>query len=763
GPREGLLSQVRLRYHGQTHLRPGELGRRVELTSRIRDGRVQYHPDWPEVTDFSGEVAVAGQTVRVMIDQAVSAGARLGGTRAVMRDQASYVDIDLDARIETQAALQFARDTPLRERLTFVGPDWTGAGNLHLFGNLHVPLGESQNDETADELGVDLFATMIGTNLEMPDYRLEVNNLEGRIRYRYPNSLRGHDITGSLFGNDVVIGADSDADTMTLHFAGRASHEDVLGVIDMEDPEVFSGSLDFTADLHIATIVDQPTRLDVRSDLAGMAVMMPGEFNKEPDLARPIEVSLEFLDEYQVVSFRHGSAKGWLHVNDKPLRGAVGFATAPAVLDDTADYLLLTGRVDGFALEEVVPDDGDAGAVLLPLRLVDLHVNHIDVDDFRIDDAVLNGSIAASGFAISVASHAVSGDLRQDGDQPLLVNLETVVIPESPEGEDSGDPLRPQIIAELPQAIVEIHSLHVGDLDYGHWNFDLEPRPDGVLLANLDAELRGVKIIAPQGVMWFEESNESRFQGELQTGNLAEVLPLWDFSASLETKSASLVGDLRWAGSPANVDLDILFGEASVRAEEGHFVDVDSGGGAMRIFSLINFNAIAKRMRGDFSDVTGKGISFDKLKAKVAFNGGSLTFVEPMKVKGTGSSFEVAGTVDLVNGTLDNEVIVTLPVTKSLPWYAAYVALANPLVGAGILVGERVLRRPIEQFSSAKYAIGGTLDEPDVNLVSVFDTSIESAKNEDSAAQRSDQPVVDGMSSADDQGEPMNDDSEVAH
>lgn len=756
GPREGLLSQVRFRYHGQTHIRPGELGRRVELTARISDGRVQYHPDWPEITDLSGEVAVAGQTVRLVVDRGVSAGARLAGTRVVLRDQAAYVDIELDAQVGTQDALNFARETPLRERLTFVGPDWTGAGSLHLQGNLHIPLGEPQNDEMADELGVDLIAAMVGTDLDMPDYRLTVNDLEGRVRYRYPNSLRGDHITGSLFGHDVEIGADSNDDEIILHFAGHASHADVLGVIDMEDPEAFAGSLDFVADLHIAMNADQATRLDITSDLQGMAVMLPGEFSKDAELARPIEVSLEFLDDYQVVRFRHGSAEGWMHVNDKPLRGAVGFATAPPVVDAAADYLLLTGAVEGFALEDVVPDDGEPGAALLPLRLVDLHVGHIDLDEFRIDDAVLNGNITASGFAITVASYAVAGELRLDGDQPLVINLEYVVFPESPEGEEASDPLRPQIIAELPRAVVEIHSLWVGDTDYGRWSFDLEPRPDGVLLANLNAELRGVNIVAPDGVMWFADTNESRFQGELTAGNLAEVLPLWDFAPSLETKSASLTGDLRWAGSPANVDLDLLFGEASVRADQGHFVDLESGGGAIRIFSLINFNAIAKRIRGDFSDVTGKGVSFEKLRAKVKFNGGSLTFVEPMKVTGTGSSFEVAGTVDLVNGALDNEMIVTLPVTKSLPWYAAYVALANPLVGAGILVGERVLRKPIEQFSSAKYAISGTLDDPDVNLVRVFDTSMKSAETSDAL------PVNDNAA-LEDESEKTGHNSEMAH
>ena len=90
----------------------------------------------------------------------------------------------------------------------------------------------------------------------------------------------------------------------------------------------------------------------------------------------------------------------------------------------------------------------------------------------------------------------------------------------------------------------------------------------------------------------------------------------------------------------------------------------------------------------------------------------------------------MGGKVNLVDRTLDNEMVVTLPVNKSLPWYGVYLALANPLAGAGVIVGERVLRKPLEQFSSAKYEIGGTIDEPTVNLVSVFDTSMEKGGSE---------------------------------
>jgi hypothetical protein len=68
-------------------------------------------------------------------------------------------------------------------------------------------------------------------------------------------------------------------------------------------------------------------------------------------------------------------------------------------------------------------------------------------------------------------------------------------------------------------------------------------------------------------------------------------------------------------------------------------------------------------------------------------------------------------------------MIVTLPVSRGLPWYAAYVGLANPIAGLGVLVGERVLRKPLEQFSSAKYRITGTVENPQVELVSVFDSN----------------------------------------
>ena len=157
-----------------------------------------------------------------------------------------------------------------------------------------------------------------------------------------------------------------------------------------------------------------------------------------------------------------------------------------------------------------------------------------------------------------------------------------------------------------------------------------------------------------------------------------------------------------------------------MKAEKGRFVDLGEGSGAVRIFSLLNFAAIAKRMTLDFSDVFGKGISFDELTATVMADRGVINFVEPMVIDGTGGDFRINGTVNLLTGALDNEMVVTLPVSSSLPWYAAYLGFVNPIAAGAVLVGERLFRNQIDNLSSAKYKVGGTLQNPEVNFEQVF-------------------------------------------
>ena len=128
----------------------------------------------------------------------------------------------------------------------------------------------------------------------------------------------------------------------------------------------------------------------------------------------------------------------------------------------------------------------------------------------------------------------------------------------------------------------------------------------------------------------------------------------------------------------------------------------------------------------NFKDVTGKGTSFDTIKADTRFEDGLLTFVEAAKVKGSGSDFKIGGSVNLVDGIMnDNEMIVTLPVSDSLPWYAVYISLANPVAAAAVIAGQQMLKKQIKQMSSAKYEISGPWEDPEVKLVGIWNDNVQ--------------------------------------
>ena len=123
------------------------------------------------------------------------------------------------------------------------------------------------------------------------------------------------------------------------------------------------------------------------------------------------------------------------------------------------------------------------------------------------------------------------------------------------------------------------------------------------------------------------------------------------------------------------------------------------------------------------------GVQRNILKAEQQNNHGAVIsgyrLLYEMVIKPKENQGKRTGSINLIDNTLDNELIVTLPVSESLPWYAAYLAVANPIAGLGVIVGERVFRKPIEKFSSGKFKIKGNINDPEVSFLGLWDQKVE--------------------------------------
>ncbi len=732
----GELREVAMTYHGHVRGR-GELPvRRFEMKLTAQGVAADYHADWPPASDFDGSVEVTAAAVRV------------GGAAVVFGETVRDLDIsvpragpDANARafvafhVDTSVPrlIDFAWQTPVHEAMPFLSEAWSGAGQVAVDGELVVPL-RGQELRPGD---VRTSFRFTEASIDLADLGLHFDAVDETLRYEYPVGLESHALEGTLFGEKVVIGIDSDAEAVRVALAGSGVPADAYRLLDIADPGIAAGRFDFDAAFTVFPASERAMELHVESDLTGVEVDLPPPLGKTAAQALPMTAAIQFLDPFVAVSARYGAAEGWLHTGDGSIRaGAIGIGAPVPMIDAAEGRLVLGGGLETIDADTMAallaPEAGIERPFAWELRRFRVDTLHFDA--LELTGAVLDGYSDRGEVAFDVTARELRGTVAKSGDAPWQLSLAELRLPAA---EQEGDPLSLEAMDRLLAADVELQSVHVGAEDYGSWRFGVRPREDGVALIDTRAELRGLRI-EQQGEVFWARRGETSFAGEVRAGNLVDVLPLWDFAPSVESAQFRAVGDVRWPGSPLNFDLAHLSGTADLELGDGRFLDVDPG--AAPIMSLINFSTIAKRMSLDFSDVFGVGVSFEDVQAELVIDDGLARFRRPAEIVGTGSSFLVTGTVDLDSGALDNEMIASLPLHSSLPWYAAFLALSNPAGAAAVVVGRQVFKDQLRRLTSGKYRIGGTYDEPEVEFVGMFDDDIALAPGPTADPQTEEQP-----------------------
>lgn len=748
GVRQWLLSNVQagdaervaIGFQGRFNPRDRRVDSRLELGADLIGATVTYHPDWPVLVDARARLEQTGAGTRVNTPGVESDYGRIGRASLFIPRGDPRAMIDADATMDAQALLRFVRDTPLADWLPVVDETWRGRGPVDVSTALVVPLDDS------GEVEAELFLRPRNADLYLDGFRLAFTELDGAVRYQHPFRLTAQGLTASLFGQPARVSARSEPGAIQLQVDGLVSPADVYRVLDIAEMGFGEGYSAFTGVLSVPVErPGEPVSLALRSQLDGTALTLPEPLGKDSAVPRSLRAEIVFASDGERVELNLGEGLlgGWLKRGDSGWIGALGVNAQPDA--HGVDSVAVNGVVERVTVEEWLAIGGaGAGEAGIDWSVHGLLAKELAVGDLVFADAVIDSRSDAEGRVFAIGSETLAADIRVPDTGPLNIVVSHLRLVSEPEADgEASDPLTPETLSGLPDADVQLASVWLDDVDLGRWSFELRNTDDGVSFGPLDASYNGLAIVAEE-VAWIRSTHRTEVRGEVSGGNLAQILPRFDYAPSVESEAVELDVDLGWPGSPLNFDLARLTGSLDAVVTTGRFVEVDNGQGAMRIFSLLNFSNVAKRMAFDFSDVFGRGVRFNTLSAPATLDDGLLRFDDEMVVDGTGSLFRVAGQVDLGSGKMDAEMIVTLPVSSSLPWYGIYLAAANPLAAAGVLIGQQILRRPLEQVSSAKYRLGGTLDEPVVEFESLFNRSM----SERESASDSEAVVASGAAAA---------------
>lgn len=537
---------------------------------------------------------------------------------------------------------------------------------------------------------------------------------------------------------------------------------------------IAEGQFKYRGDMEVALLSDTIVKTHLFSDLVGVRVPMPQPFTKAADEAR----ATEFMFESQGNDVTHikfniaPDIRGLLEITgDELSRGVLRVADdVPLVLPQAATGLQIIGKVDSAdlggwidyidALERIekkyiVAEEERPSSTVRSAKVQGtiLHVGEFEVTDFALDmirvgqrwDVALDSEEVAGIFLIydddslPVIAELERVSLILEDELPATAGQADATAAAASEATASPtrtptavDPLLDVEFEDLVPMQVEIALLEVGGESYGSWSFDVRPSPQEVVFSGLSANIRGLLLNAQASpdseVVWrrTDAGDTTSYKGVASSNDLAEVFEAWGYTAALATKSAQIEVELAWLGSPAMFDWLALQGSAVLQFEQGGLSGVSAGTSAItKIIGLLDVSFWLRRLSTGFSDLSAEGLGFDRLQGAIAFDNGQVQVTDPIRMAGPGVTLAFSGHIDIAEGNVEGDLIATLPLSKNLPWMAAYLALfSNPLTGFLTLLSQRVFRKGIDRLSSAKYEVTGRLDDPNIKLSKVFDTSL---------------------------------------
>lgn len=726
--RGGRIEQGLFQYQGALNRGAPPEARNLSLYFMVREAELAFQPGWPMLREGRGEVLIERSGVRVRIAEARMLDSRIhDATAEIALDQP-----DTPRRLAIKGAVEggladgltLLQVAPIGTAETFAG--WKGEGELNAHLDLDIPLGKGSRPRVR----VDFSSQNAALYLAQPDLRIE--QLVGDFRFDSERGLSASEISGRLFGQTVrgkvnAVGQPGSPATL-VEAQGKVAVTELAGWLDIQRSLPVSGTLPFLLRL---TLDGQNSGLELHSSLQGTQIELPAPFEKSAGLRRDTTLRMSLAGERRRYSLVHGDL------------AALAFQAPAGAWREGGGELVLGGgaanliRGSGLHVRGSLPsaelaawqallkrygkadEDQTATGLLKSARLRIGTFRGLGVETQNLD---LELQRAGAAWTLGLNSELAAGSVRlPDADGvPIRVDLRHLRLPAADPERDKNearDPLAGVDPSVLPAMDIAVARVLQGEVPLGAWSLKMRPAAGGVAFSAVDLDLKGLRVRGSGG--W--ASSRSWYKGRIEGGNLADVLVAWGFAPSTTSESFHLDADGRWPGSPAFFGLKRYSGTLDASLRKGQLREIDGSSQALRVFGLLNFDSIGRRLRLDFSDLFAKGLSYDRLKGELRATDGVFLTQGPITVTGPSSNLELEGQLDMVNDRIDAMLLVTLPVSNNLPLAALIVGA--PAIGGALFIVDKLLGDRVARFASVQYKVQGPWQSPEISFHKPFEKS----------------------------------------
>ena len=712
------IHQGYFQYQGTLAAGAPPAARSISLFFDVSDARLAYQPGWPELEEARAQVYVHDQGVEIDIERGRILQTGISDVHAeVIYPRAGASRLQVDARLASSMkdALQVVQETPMVEQLPFMAA-WQGQGDLNGRLQLEVPFAEHQQPR------VQLDLQLANNSLHMPELDLRFEQLQGALHIDSQRGMSGSAVAGRVleqpFTASLRLPASGARWGSQIRARGKMPVARLQSWLGHAEPLPFSGAFAYQLDLLLA---EQGSQLAVNTDLQGVRIDLPAPLGKSA--AEKISTSWHMTLDGNEQHYRlvHGTRLSGLFATaqqkDGPLRGQLVLGGQVARLP-ARDGIWIAGRLPRLQVPDWLDAIGRYGpaargpGTAVAVQEVQLSAGRLEGLGIPLEQAQLRVRPEGTGWQVRLDSAQASGRLHVPASGSMMVSLDRLQLPT---GDDSllssAGGLQP---ANVPAMQVRVNRLLLGDELLGSAGFASRTDAAGdAWFEDISADLKGLQIAG--SLQWHGgQEQRSRFQGALSGARLEQVLQAWGYAESMSSERFNVELDLGWPGAPQAFALEQLDGVAQLKFRKGQLKAADGSAQVLRVFGLLNFDSIGRRLRLDFSDLWGKGLSYDRIDGAMDIKGGVFRTRDELVLEGVSSNLSVQGVLDVPAGTIDADLQVAMPISRNLP--LAAVAAGAPAIGGALFVIDRLVGDRFSRMAAARYSITGDWQNPDISL-----------------------------------------------
>ena len=727
---KGAVDEGFFQYQGSLNHGALDTARSISLFFKVHDAELAFQPGWPHVGKVSGDVFIEDSGVRILASKGQLLDTQVREVYVniphVPSGQISHMYLDGEFAGGLGDGLKILQDAPIGTGSTFAG--WQGEGELKGKLKLDIPLAKGDEPKILVDFKTDK------SRLKLSEPELELTQLKGDFRFDSSKGLSGQDISAQAFERPVTaqIFADGKGGKLSTRVVakGQVAVKKLTDWLKVGQPLPVSGDVPYQLQL---TLDGADSQMMVSSSLKGLAVDLPAPFGMPASMGRDSVFRMTLQGAERRYWFKYGELADFTFAapgsNFAAGRGELFLGSGEAILP-VAKGLRIRGVLSELdvepwkALVDRYAGQDPGGSAKQLLSGAEFKVGKLSAFGTTLDQVSLQLQRKPAAWALQIDSQQAKGNvgIPDAKSAPMAINMQYVRLPAADPtaqaDENAPDPLASVDPKQVPALDIAIAQLFQGPDLIGAWALKVRPTPKGMVFNSLDLGLKGMVLQGDGGWEGQAGASNSWIKGRLGGKNLADVLKGWGFAPTVTSEDFHLDVDGRWPGSPAWVGLKRFSGTLDATLRKGQFVEVEGGAQALRVFGLLNFNSIGRRLRLDFSDLFGKGLSYDRVKGLLVASNGVYVTREPITLAGPSSNLELNGTLDMVADQVDAKLLVTLPVTNNLP--IAALIVGAPAIGGALFLIDKLIGDRVARFASVKYNVKGPWKEPKITFDKPF-------------------------------------------